>query len=219
MRIVLVAHACVGPNRQGRKTSRQHDLEDPRCRFRAHTDPRDRASFARTKSRADETRARVPFKTRSRGRASSNVIHDSRKINRHCPDFVGGLRLDACPQSRRICGRTRRATALAEGCHGRHQENGESLWHWCGHPSASAVPTGIGLVSHEEGLRTGAPQAFTALLPPRGRKYRVQRAAHARTAARSAAWSVRPSALARFSRSSHTSAGKRTDRGMVGPVS
>src|SRR5205823_11466330 len=42
---------------------------------------------------------------------------------------------------------------------------------------------------------------------------------HAMTAARSAACSGMPSALARLSRCFQTLAGKRTERGMVGPVS
>jgi hypothetical protein len=42
---------------------------------------------------------------------------------------------------------------------------------------------------------------------------------HARTAARSAAWSGMPSAPARLSRCFQTLAGKRTERGMVAPVS
>src|SRR5258708_36390867 len=42
---------------------------------------------------------------------------------------------------------------------------------------------------------------------------------HAMTAARRAAWSGIPSALARFSRCLQTLAGKRTERGTVGPVS
>jgi len=42
---------------------------------------------------------------------------------------------------------------------------------------------------------------------------------HASTAARRAAWSGKPSALARLSRCLQTLAGKRTDRGTVGPVS
>ena len=42
---------------------------------------------------------------------------------------------------------------------------------------------------------------------------------HARTAARRAAWSGMPSAFARLSRCFHTLAGKRTERGTVGPVS
>ncbi|TMB11512.1 MAG: hypothetical protein E6J65_26820 [Deltaproteobacteria bacterium] len=42
---------------------------------------------------------------------------------------------------------------------------------------------------------------------------------HAMTAARNAAWSGMPSALARVSRCLQTLAGKRTERGTVGPVS
>ena len=42
---------------------------------------------------------------------------------------------------------------------------------------------------------------------------------HARTAARRAAWSGTPFAFASLSRCLQTLAGKRTDRGMVGPVS